>query len=110
MKLLMESAGIDFFGQRKRKHFSILYSKKIKSQGYTYEELFDMARGDADVTELLSLTDLLIDGRFVRSADQALLFRQLLRQHSHSAFRGEADQQNARHGREIGRASCRERV
>ncbi len=32
MKLLMESAGIDFFGQRKRKHFSILCSEGIKSQ------------------------------------------------------------------------------
>ncbi|PDP70855.1 hypothetical protein CLI85_07560 [Tannerella forsythia] len=32
MKLLMESAGIDFFGQRKRKHFSILCFEGIKSQ------------------------------------------------------------------------------
>lgn len=44
--------------------------------GYTYEELFDMARGDADVTELLSLTDLLIDGRFVQEErDLTLKFR-----------------------------------
>jgi len=51
MQLLMESAGIDFFGQRKRKHFSILCSEGIKSQSTaggtflnsTYR--FDVARG-----------------------------------------------------------------
>ena len=52
MKLLMESAGIDFFGQRKRKHFSILCFEGIKSQSTaggtflnsTYR--FDAARGN----------------------------------------------------------------
>ncbi|WP_314791348.1 RHS repeat-associated core domain-containing protein [Tannerella forsythia] len=52
MKLLMESAGIDFFGQRKRKHFSILCSEGIKSQSTaggtflnsTYR--FDASRGN----------------------------------------------------------------
>ena len=52
MQLLTESAGIDFFGQRKRKHFSILCSEGIKSQSTaggtflnsTYR--FDAARGN----------------------------------------------------------------
>lgn len=52
MQLLTESAGIDFFGQRKRKHFSILCSEGIKSQSTaggtflnsTYR--FDASRGN----------------------------------------------------------------
>ena len=52
MQLLTESAGIDFFGQRKRKHFSILCFEGIKSQSTaggtflnsTYR--FDVARGN----------------------------------------------------------------
>ncbi len=52
MQLLMESAGIDFFGQRKRKHFSILCSEGIKSQstaGGTFLNStygFDVSRGN----------------------------------------------------------------
>ena len=52
MQLLTESAGIDFFGQRKRKHFSILCSEGIKSQstaGGTFLNStygFDAARGN----------------------------------------------------------------
>jgi anaerobic ribonucleoside-triphosphate reductase activating protein len=33
--------------------------------GYRFEELLEMAKTDKDVHELLSLTDMLVDGRFV---------------------------------------------
>ena len=52
MKLLMESAGIDFFGQRKRKHFSILCSEGIKSQStaggtfLNFSYRFDVVKGN----------------------------------------------------------------
>ena len=52
MQLLTESAGIDFFGQRKRKHFSILCSEGIKSQstaGGTFlnsSYRFDVVKGN----------------------------------------------------------------
>jgi len=35
--------------------------------GYTFEELFGMAEKDSDINELLGLTDVLIDGRFIMS-------------------------------------------
>ena len=35
--------------------------------GWTYEELLDMARSNDDISELLKLTDVLVDGRFVQS-------------------------------------------
>ena len=35
--------------------------------GYTFEELFEMSRLDAGVAELLALTDVLVDGKFVLS-------------------------------------------
>ena len=44
--------------------------------GYKYEELLEMGREDHWVTDLLSLTDLLVDGRFVEAErDLTLLFR-----------------------------------
>ena len=44
--------------------------------GYTYEELLEMGREDHWVADLLSLTDLLVDGRFVEAErDLTLLFR-----------------------------------
>ena len=44
--------------------------------GYTYEELIEMGREDHWVADLLSLTDLLVDGRFVEEEkDLTLLFR-----------------------------------
>ena len=44
--------------------------------GYTYEELLEMGREDHWVTDLLELTDLLVDGRFVEAErDLTLLFR-----------------------------------
>ena len=44
--------------------------------GYTYEELLEMGEKDHWVTDLLSLTDLLVDGRFVEEErDLTLLFR-----------------------------------
>ena len=33
--------------------------------GYTFEELLDMSKCDAGIAELLSLTDVLVDGRFI---------------------------------------------
>ena len=33
--------------------------------GYTFEELFEMSKTDAGVAELLSLTDVLVDGKFI---------------------------------------------
>ena len=33
--------------------------------GYTFEELLDMSKCDAGIAELLSLTDVLVDGKFV---------------------------------------------
>ena len=44
--------------------------------GYTYEELLEMGEKDHWITDLLSLTDLLVDGRFVEEErDLTLLFR-----------------------------------
>ena len=44
--------------------------------GYTYEELLEIGREDHWVADLLSLTDLLVDGRFVEAErDLTLLFR-----------------------------------
>lgn len=44
--------------------------------GYTYEELQEMGQKDHWVADLLSLTDLLVDGRFVEEErDLTLLFR-----------------------------------
>jgi len=44
--------------------------------GYTYEELLEMGQKDHWVADLLSLTDLLVDGRFVEAErDLTLLFR-----------------------------------
>ncbi len=44
--------------------------------GYEFEELLDMAKTDAQVLELLGLTDLLIDGRFILAErDLTLKFR-----------------------------------
>jgi anaerobic ribonucleoside-triphosphate reductase activating protein len=44
--------------------------------GYTYEELLEMGREDHWVADLLSLIDLLVDGRFVEAErDLTLLFR-----------------------------------
>ena len=44
--------------------------------GYTYEELIEMGREDHWVEDLLSLTDLLVDGRYVEAErDLTLLFR-----------------------------------
>lgn len=44
--------------------------------GYTYEELQEMGRENHWVADLLSLTDLLVDGRFVEAErDLTLLFR-----------------------------------
>ena len=33
--------------------------------GYTFEELFELSKKDAGIAELLSLTDVLVDGEFV---------------------------------------------
>ncbi len=44
--------------------------------GYTYEELVNMAETKSAVGKLLDLTDLLVDGRFVKAQrDLTLLFR-----------------------------------
>ena len=44
--------------------------------GYTYEELMEMSKKNHWITDLLGLTDILVDGRFVEAErDLTLLFR-----------------------------------
>ena len=44
--------------------------------GYTYEELMEMGKDNHWITDLLELTDLLVDGRYVEAErDLTLLFR-----------------------------------
>ena len=44
--------------------------------GFTYEELMEMGESDHWITDLLSLTDILVDGRFIEEErDLTLLFR-----------------------------------
>lgn len=41
--------------------------------GYTFEELIKLSKDDSDIKELLALTDILIDGRFVLEKRNLLL-------------------------------------
>lgn len=41
--------------------------------GYTFEELMELSKNDSDIKNLLALTDILIDGRFVLEKKNLLL-------------------------------------
>lgn len=41
--------------------------------GYTFEQLYEMAKEDKDIMRLLSLADVLIDGKFIMSEKTLLL-------------------------------------
>ncbi len=41
--------------------------------GYTFEELMELSKNDSDIKNLLALTDILIDGRFVLEKKNMLL-------------------------------------